>query len=109
MSSTFSTSVGCSARNQTVVANTTGAYTHTDYTYLFASAPSSFGYRTKGRAYRLQSEAIYENRLRPFTLTAGLRHTQKYVCNDYRGDATLLSQMRTSHLYADGLCSCAGL
>ena len=87
-------------RNQTVVANATGAYTHTDYAYLFASAPSSFGYRTKGRAYRLQSEAIYENRLRPFTLTAGLRHTQKYVCNDYRGDATLLSQMRTSHLYA---------
>lgn len=87
-------------RQQTFIANATGAYTHTDYAYQFASDRASFGYGTLGKAWSFKSEAIYENRLKPFTLTTGLRYNQKYIDNDYTGDATLVSQIRASSLYA---------
>ena len=87
-------------QNQSIIANATGAFTHTDYTYQFASDKTSFGYNTLGKAWSLQSEAIYENRMKPFTLSAGLRHTQKYIDNDYSGDAALVSQIHTSTTYA---------
>lgn len=88
------------SEQQTFIANATGAYTHTDYAYQFASDKASFGYGTLGKAWSLKSEAIYENRMKPFTLTAGLRYNQKYIDNDYTGDVTLVSQIRSSNLYA---------
>ncbi|MGN0047300.1 MAG: hypothetical protein ACI37U_00170 [Bacteroides sp.] len=87
-------------KSQSLIANATGAYTHTDYTYLYASDDASFGYNTLGKAWSLQSEAIYENRMKPFTLSAGVRYAQKYIENDYSGDATLVSQIHASNIYA---------
>ena len=86
----FSTKIG---NNQSLIANATGLYTHTDYAYLFTSDDTSFGYNTLGKAWSLKSEAIYENRMKPFTLSAGLRYAQKYIDNDYSGDANLVSQI----------------
>ncbi len=85
---------------QTFTANATGAYTHTDYAYRFASDNSAFGYTTLGKTWSLRSEAVYENRLRPFTLSAGMRFNQKYVDNAYAGDVSLLSQIRVHSMYA---------
>ena len=87
-------------KNQNIVANATGAYTHTDYAYLFTSGNTSFGYNTLGKKWSLNSEAIYENRMKPFTLSAGLRYAQKYIDNDYSGDAILVSQIHASNVYA---------
>ena len=93
----FKTNVG---KNQTILANATGAYTHTDYDYMFTSDKTSFGYNTLGKKWSLNSEAIYENRMKPFTLSAGLRYAQKYIDNDYSGDAVFVSQIHASNIYA---------
>ena len=93
----FKTNVG---KNQTILANATGAYTHTDYDYMFTSDKTSFGYNTLGKKWSLNSEAIYENRMKPFTLSAGLRYAQKYIDNDYSGDAVFVSQIHASNVYA---------
>lgn len=85
---------------QTLVANATGTYTHTDYSYRFASDDATFGYRTLGKAWSFRSEALYENRLKPFTLSAGVRYSQKHIHNNYSGDATLVSQIQSNSTYA---------
>ena len=93
----FKTQLG---KSQSLVANATGSYTHTDYAYLFITDDTSFGYNTLGKTWSLKSEAMYENRMKPFTLSAGLRYAQKYIDNDYSGDATLVSQIHSSNIYA---------
>lgn len=93
----FKTQLG---KSQSLIANATGSYTHTDYSYLFITDDKSFGYNTLGKTWSLKSEAMYENRMKPFTLSAGLRYAQKYIDNDYSGDATLVSQIHSSNIYA---------
>ena len=87
-------------KGQTLIANLTGSYTHTDYNYLFTSHPTTFGYSTLGKSRVLQSEVLYENRLKPFTWTGGIRYNQKYIRNCYTGDTDLLARIHTSNLYA---------
>ena len=93
----FKTNIG---KNQSLIANATGAYTHIDYAYMFTSDKTSFGYNTLGKKLSLNSEAIYENHMKPFTLSAGLRYAQKYIDNDYSGDAVFVSQIHSSNIYA---------
>ena len=93
----FKTQLG---KSQSLVANATGSFTHTDYAYLFITDDKSFGYNTLGKTWSLKSEAMYENRMKPFTLSVGLRYAQKYIDNDYSGDATLVSQIHSSNIYA---------
>ena len=93
----FKTQLG---KSQSLIANATGSYTHTDYAYLFITDDKSFGYNTLGKTWSLKSEAMYENRMKPFTFSAGLRYAQKYIDNDYSGDATLVSQIHSSNIYA---------
>ena len=92
----FKTNIG---KNQSLIANATGAYTHIDYAYMFTSDKTSFGYNTLGKKWSLNSEAIYENHMKPFTLSAGLRYAQKYIDNDYSGDAVFVSQIHSSNIY----------
>ncbi len=93
----FKTNIG---KNQSLIANATGAYTHIDYAYMFTSDKTSFGYNTLGKKWSFNSEAIYENHMKPFTLSAGLRYEQKYIDNDYSGDAVFVSQIHSSNIYA---------
>ena len=93
----FKTQLG---KSQSLIANATGSYTHTDYAYLFITDDKYFGYNTLGKTWSLKSEAMYENRMKPFTLSAGLRYAQKYIDNGYSGDATLVSQIHSSNIYA---------
>lgn len=57
-----------------------------------------FSHRSKGMMAGY-SEAVYENRLKPFTLSAGTRYAQKFIDNDYSGDATLTSQIHSSRQF----------
>lgn len=56
-------------------------------------------YNVKGRMWSLMSEVIYENRLKPFTLTAGAQYNQKLTDNEYAGDVQSQSLFRSSEQY----------
>ena len=60
---------------------------------------NDYRYSTNGQTYSLWSEAIYENRLKPFTLSAGLQMTQRYSHNIYQGDTEAENNMHTSDAY----------
>ena len=75
-------------------------------TYIGTSSFNSYDegtpyqYAVDGKTGSLTSEAIYENRLKPFTLSAGINHKLKHTRNAYTGDASSLNAMRSSSLYA---------
>ena len=71
--------------HQSLTANAVGTYIRSSYTY-YNKEDRVYEYGGKGNSYSLLSEAIYENKLRPFTFSAGLQYRQKYVENTYTGD-----------------------
>ena len=58
-----------------------------------------YKYDVNGKTYSVLSEVIYENRLRPFTLSAGINYKHKYTRNEYSGDVESLSIMHNNDLY----------
>lgn len=85
-------------RHQSLTANVVGTYIKTtgDVTN---NEGSDYSYNTNGQTYSFWSEAIYENRLRPFTISSGMQFTQRYSHNVYQGDAEAVNDMHTSDLY----------
>ena len=75
-------------------------------TYISTSLRSSYdegepyAYEVDGKTYSLMSEAVYENRLKPFTLTAGINYMQKYTKNRYTGDVNSVNPMHNRNVYA---------
>ncbi len=75
-------------------------------TYIATSLRSSYdegepyAYEVDGKTYSLMSEAVYENRLKPFTLTAGMNYMQKYTKNRYTGDVNSVNPMHNRNVYA---------
>ena len=75
-------------------------------TYIATSLRSSYdegapyAYRVEGKTYSLMSEAVYENRLKPFTFTAGANYMQKYTKNKYTGDVNSVNPMHNRSVYA---------
>ena len=75
-------------------------------TYIATSLRSSYdegapyAYRVEGKTYSLMSEAVYENRLKPFTFTAGANYMQKYTRNEYTGDVNSVNPMHNRSVYA---------
>ena len=73
-------------------------------TYIATSLRSSYdegapyAYRVEGKTYSLMSEVIYENRLKPFTFTAGANYMQKYTKNKYTGD---VNSVRSVYAFAE--------
>ena len=86
------------SRHQSLTANVVGTYIRTT-----GDAENNEGFRfrytTDGKTWSLWSEAIYENRLKPFTLSSGIQYGQRYSHNKYRGDAEAVNDMHTSSLY----------
>lgn len=74
----------------------TSIYTSSNYSY---NEGEPYHYDVDGRTWSLISEAIYENRLKPFTLSAGINYRQKYTHNEYSGDVYSFHPMRNSSLY----------
>ncbi|HEY9551000.1 MAG TPA: hypothetical protein VIQ97_01830, partial [Prevotella sp.] len=58
--------------HQSLTANVVGTYIHSDYTY-YNIEDKAYEYGGRGGSYSLLSEAIYENKLRPFTFSAGMQ------------------------------------
>lgn len=88
-------------RHQSLTANAVGTYIKTD-SYAEHNEGGNYAYNVTGKTYSLWTEAVYENRLKPFTLSWGAQYGQKYIDNVYSGDAHADNSMRSSMLYLFG-------
>lgn len=85
-------------RHQSLTANVVGTYIKTTGN-TDNNEGSNYRYHTDGKTYSFWSEAIYENQLKPFTVSAGVQYGQRYSHNLYQGDVDAVNDMHTSTLY----------
>ena len=86
---------------QTITANAVGTYiSTTNENYFDEGEP--YQYYVNGKTSSVLSEVVYENCLKPFTLSAGLNHRYKYTKNEYTDDASALTKMNQHNLYVFG-------
>ena len=71
-------------KHQSVTANVVGSGIYTDKRG-YNGEGRTYAYDVDGRTWSLESEAIYENKLKPFTLSAGLEHSVSFTNNEYTG------------------------
>ncbi len=84
---------------QSITANAVGTYIATKSSnYYDEGAP--YQYDVDGKTVSALSEIVYENRLNPFTLSAGVNYRYKYTKNDYTGDAFALTELNQNNVYA---------
>lgn len=83
---------------QSLTLNAVGTYIGTRSSDSYDEG-SPYRYDVDGRTYSLLSEAIYENRLKPFTLSAGLNYSQKYTNNEYTGDVSAVTPIHHNRVY----------
>jgi hypothetical protein len=88
-------------RHQSLTANAVATYIKTD-SHAEHNEGGNYAYHVTGKTYSLWTEAVYENRLKPFTLSLGAQYGQKYINNVYSGDANADNAMRSSTLYFFG-------
>ncbi|MGN1354316.1 MAG: outer membrane beta-barrel protein [Alloprevotella sp.] len=86
-----------SARSLTLDA--VGTLINTRYSN-FSDEGSTYAYDVRGRSMSFIGEAIYEHRLRPFTLTAGVNYLLKYTNNSYEGQVVSTTPIHHQNLYA---------
>lgn len=86
---------------QSITANAVGTFISTK-TNSFYDEGTPYIYNVDGKSASLLSEMIYENRLKPFTLSAGLNYRYKHTRNDYTRDASARTKMNDNKLYAFG-------
>ena len=84
---------------QSVTANAVGTYIFTQ-TNNYYDEGNPYQYDVDGKTASLLAEIIYENRLKPFTLSAGGNYSYKHIKNDYSGDASSLTKTSNNRLYA---------
>ena len=85
-------------KHQSITANVVGSSIYTDKRG-YNGEEGDYAYEVNGRTWSLESEAIYENKLKPFTLSAGLEHSLSFTNNEYTGDVSALNKMRRGELY----------
>ena len=84
---------------QSLTLNAVGTYISTSFRSSYDEG-APYAYQVEGKTYSLMSEAVYENRLKPFTLTAGINYMQKYTKNRYTGDVNSVNPMHNRNVYA---------
>ena len=84
---------------QSVTANVVGTYISTQ-TCNYYDEGNPYQYDVDGKTASLLTEIIYENRMKPFTLSTGLNNSYKHINNDYSGDASSLTKTSNNRLYA---------
>ena len=84
---------------QSVTANAVGTYISTQ-TSSYYDEGTPYKYNVDGKTASLLTEVIYENLLKPFTLSTGLNYSYKHIKNDYLGDASSLTKTNNNRLYA---------
>lgn len=87
--------------HQSLTANAVGTYIKTD-SHVEHNEGGDYAYAVSGKTYTLWTEAVYENRLKPFTLSLGTQYAQRYTDNVYSGDACATNAMHSSNLYFFG-------
>ena len=85
-------------KHQSITANVVGSSIYTDKRG-YNGEEGDYAYGVNGRTWSLESEAVYENKLKPFTLSAGLEHSMSFTNNEYTGDVSALNKMRRGELY----------
>jgi len=85
-------------RHQSLTANVVGTFIKTTGD-IERDGAEAYAYDTDGRTRSLWSEALYENRLKPFTVTTGAQFGQRYSHNVYSGDVEATNSMHTSDAY----------
>lgn len=83
---------------QSITANAVGTYISTEQNN-YNDEVSIYKYGVDGKTASAWSEFVYENRLKPFTLSAGLNYRYKYVRNNYTGDASALTETNRNDVY----------
>lgn len=83
---------------QSITINAVGTYIKTDNFNSYDEG-GSYEYNVDGKTYSIMGEAIYENKLKPFTLSAGLNYKYKNTENRYIGDVSSDNIMRNNHVY----------
>ena len=82
-------------RHQSLTANVVGTLIKSTGK-IERDGAEAYAYNTDGRTRSLWSEALYENRLRPFTITAGTQFGLRRSHNLYSGDVYATNMMHTS-------------
>ena len=85
-------------KHQSITANVVGSSIYTDKRG-YNGEEGDYAYGVNGRTWSLESEAIYENKLKPFTLSAGLEHSMSFTNNEYTGDVSAHNKVRRGELY----------
>lgn len=85
-------------KHQSLTADVLGTYIRTKGDY-YEDEGEPYAYQVEGKTYSMIGEAIYENRLRPFTFSAGLHMNWKYMDNHYLGDAASENGIHSSGAY----------
>jgi hypothetical protein len=85
-------------QRQSITANLVGTHIHTTGDSYYDEG-SPYHYRTRGNTYSLIGEAIYENRLKPFTFSAGMNTNLKYTHNTYADDVNSTNSMHAGGVY----------
>ena len=88
-------------RHQSLTANVVGTYIKTS-SHEEHNEGGNYSFEVTGKAYSLWTEAVYENRLKPFTWSIGAQYGQKFIDNVYSSDVSAENDMRSSVLYFFG-------
>ena len=86
------------SHHQSLTANVVGTYIKTTGD-TEDNEGTAYHYDINGRTYSFWSEAIYENRLKPFIFSVGTQYGQRYSHNIYQGNVDAVNDMHTSSLY----------
>lgn len=86
-------------KRQSLTVNANGNYTSSDYSYAYGGT-SPYAYTSRSTVRTLFAEGIYENRMRPFTLSAGVTFDHNHTGITYRGDTDADNNILTQSLYA---------
>lgn len=85
-------------KRQSLTVNASGSYTASDYDYSYGGS-SPYAYTSASKARTMFAETVYENRLRPFTLSAGTTFDYNFTGVDYHGDTEAHNSILTQGVY----------
>lgn len=85
-------------KRQSLTVNASGSYTASDYDYSYGGS-SPYAYTSASKARTMFAETVYENRLRPFTLSAGATFDYNFTGVDYHGDTEAHNFILTQGVY----------
>lgn len=91
--------------NRRLMFNAVGTYLNSDNTRTYqeglpTAEPAIVRSSIDGEKYSLITEGIYEQNIKNGKLSGGIKHTQAYLSNQYRGDVEEHVQMNTAETYA---------